>query len=78
MKYCNEIGWNDNLAVEKDVLWKEIDGVIFDEDFYCLEHLDLVKNCCKLCSYGKACGDVCIPQESTCKKDFGCACNYYK
>ncbi|MFN3819925.1 hypothetical protein [Blastomonas sp.] len=31
--------------------------------------------CCKVCKAGKACGDSCIAQTSTCKKGKGCACN---
>lgn len=31
--------------------------------------------CCKHCTTGKACGDTCIPQSSTCHQPPGCACN---
>lgn len=31
--------------------------------------------CCRVCKKGKACGDGCISQESSCTKDPGCACD---
>lgn len=31
--------------------------------------------CCRVCKKGKACGDSCIAQTSTCSKPPGCACN---
>jgi hypothetical protein len=31
--------------------------------------------CCRTCNKGKACGDSCIAQTSTCSKPPGCACN---
>lgn len=36
-----------------------------------------VKQCCKYCSKGKACGDSCISKSYTCHKGPGCACNSY-
>jgi hypothetical protein len=32
-------------------------------------------SCCKECSSGKACGDVCIAKDKACDKSPGCACN---
>jgi len=32
-------------------------------------------DCCRVCTTGKACGDSCIPQSSTCTVGPGCACN---
>jgi len=31
--------------------------------------------CCRVCTTGKACGDSCIAQNSTCNVGPGCACN---
>ncbi len=33
------------------------------------------RNCCKVCSKGKACGNSCISRSYTCHKPPGCACN---
>lgn len=33
------------------------------------------ERCCKICRTGKACGDTCISQTSTCHVGRGCACN---
>lgn len=33
------------------------------------------KQCCKVCSAGKACGDSCIAKDKVCHKGTGCACN---
>ena len=33
------------------------------------------KQCCKICSKGKACGDSCISRSYTCHKGPGCACD---
>jgi len=33
------------------------------------------KNCCKVCTIGKACGDTCISREYTCHVGPGCACD---
>lgn len=30
--------------------------------------------CCRVCREGKACGDACIPEGSTCRSPAGCAC----
>lgn len=30
--------------------------------------------CCKVCTYGKACGDACIDPEEICTVEPGCAC----
>ena len=35
----------------------------------------VVKNCCRICVKGKACGDSCINSSYSCKKPVGCACN---
>jgi hypothetical protein len=32
-------------------------------------------DCCRVCTTGKACGDSCISQSSTCNVGPGCACN---
>ena len=32
-------------------------------------------NCCRVCTEGRARGDSCIPQNSTCNVGPGCACN---
>ena len=34
-----------------------------------------VRNCCKYCDKGKACGDTCISRSKTCHTPPGCACN---
>lgn len=31
--------------------------------------------CCRVCTTGKACGNSCIAQTSTCSQPAGCACN---
>lgn len=31
--------------------------------------------CCKVCTKGKACGDICIARNKTCQVVAGCACN---
>jgi|GEM_PF-2912658 len=36
-----------------------------------------VKNCCKVCRKGQACGDSCIARNETCHKGPGCACQGY-
>ena len=33
------------------------------------------ETCCRVCNKGKACGDSCIAQTSTCSKPTGCACD---
>src|SRR5438067_6391804 len=33
------------------------------------------KNCCKVCTMGKACGDTCISRQYTCHVGPGCACD---
>ena len=33
------------------------------------------KNCCKICTASKACGDSCINKNYTCNKPPGCACD---
>ena len=33
------------------------------------------KNCCKVCTIGKACGDTCISRQYTCHVGPGCACD---
>lgn len=33
------------------------------------------RECCKVCSRGKACGDTCIAQDNTCHVGPGCACD---
>jgi len=33
------------------------------------------KNCCKVCTIGKACGNTCISREYTCHVGPGCACD---
>lgn len=32
-------------------------------------------SCCKVCKDSKACGDSCIPNNQSCSKYSGCACN---
>lgn len=33
------------------------------------------RNCCRICTTGKACGDSCIARNRTCRRGPGCACN---
>jgi SH3-like domain-containing protein len=33
------------------------------------------RNCCKICTKGKACGDSCINRNYTCRQPPGCACD---
>src|SRR4051812_20797083 len=33
------------------------------------------RNCCKVCTTGKACGDTCISRSYTCHVGVGCACD---
>ena len=33
------------------------------------------KNCCKICTIGKACGNTCISRDYTCHVGPGCACD---
>ena len=36
---------------------------------------EVVKQCCKVCREGKACGDSCIARDRDCHKPPGCACD---
>lgn len=33
------------------------------------------RNCCRVCTTGKACGNGCIARNRTCRQPPGCACN---
>ena len=33
------------------------------------------RECCKICTAGKACGDSCISRDKDCHKPRGCACD---
>jgi hypothetical protein len=35
----------------------------------------LQKECCRICTKGKACGDSCIARDKVCHQPPGCACN---
>ena len=36
---------------------------------------DTAKECCKICTVGKACGDTCIARDKVCHQPPGCACD---
>ena len=44
-------------------------------EFQQAERAAAEKQCCKVCSKGKACGNTCISRSYTCHKGRGCACN---
>jgi hypothetical protein len=36
---------------------------------------DAQRNCCRVCSKGKACGNSCIARDRVCRQPQGCACD---